>query len=172
VNRPSSDPPVRPFLLAEVLAFVRAARQLPGIERIALIGSLTTSKADPKDADVLVTVADETDLTELARLGRRLKGRAQTINHGADIFLADPSGTYLGRICHWKECRPGIRMSCDALHCGWRHYLHDDLEAVQLDEELIAAPPVELWPQRVVRANLPADVKQFLLAPLREEEKP
>ena len=51
---------------------------------------------------------------------------AQSQN-GGDIFLAGPKGNYLGRTCHWKNCGPGIRMSCDALHCGQRHYLHDDL---------------------------------------------
>src|SRR5947209_20414083 len=35
----------RERLIAEVLAFVRAALQLPGIKRIALIYSLTTEKA-------------------------------------------------------------------------------------------------------------------------------
>jgi hypothetical protein len=39
----------RARLIAEVVAFVRAAQQLPGITRIALIGSLPTNKADPKD---------------------------------------------------------------------------------------------------------------------------
>lgn len=98
--------PTRSFLLAEALAFVRAARSLSGISRLALLGSLTTAKADPKDADVLVTVADDADLAPLARFTRRLQGRAQTINRGADIFLADLRRKYLGRTCHWKVVAP------------------------------------------------------------------
>jgi hypothetical protein len=47
-------------------------------------------------------------LTELARAGRRLMGRAQTINLGADVFLADTTGRYLGRICHYRECNPRV----------------------------------------------------------------
>jgi predicted nucleotidyltransferase len=58
---------------------VRAAKRLPGITRIALIGSLTTNKANPKDADLLLSVTDDTDLTSLARLTRKLQGHAQTI---------------------------------------------------------------------------------------------
>ena len=77
----------RVCLIAEVLAFVRAAQRLPGITRIALIGSLTTNKADPKDADLLVSV---TDLTSLARLTRKLQGHAQNSNRGGEAFLADP----------------------------------------------------------------------------------
>ncbi len=172
MSRTTSSLFVRSFLLTEVLAFVRAARQLPGVLRIALIGSLTTAKAEPKDADLLVSVADDADLDQLARLGRRLLGRAQSINRGGEVFLADPQGKYLGRTCPWKDCRPGIRMSCDALNCGRRHYLHDDLETLQLDEGLIVNPPLELWPQLVVRASVPEDVERVLLAPLREEHKP
>jgi predicted nucleotidyltransferase len=72
-----------------VLTFVRSARSTPGVLRIALLGSLATDKPVPKDADVLVSIDPDVDLDPLARLGRRLQGTAQTINLGADIFLAD-----------------------------------------------------------------------------------
>jgi len=102
----------RKALLIAVCSFVRAARICPGVLRIALMGSLVTNKPIPKDADVLVTIDDTTDLTGLARAGRRLKGFAQTINLGADIFLADATGCYLGRICQYRECHP--RVACFA----------------------------------------------------------
>ena len=70
------EPPVRAMLIAEALAFAKAASRLPGVIRIALLGSLTTPEPDPKNADLLVTVADDMDLAPLAALGRRLKGRA------------------------------------------------------------------------------------------------
>lgn len=110
-----------------------------------------------------MTVTDEADLTPLAALGRKLKGRAQGMNLGADIFLCDPRGSYLGRTCHWKECGPGIRASCDALHCGRRHYLYDDFADIKLDRSLIVAPPVELWPAFVARVPLPEDLKRALV---------
>jgi len=62
---------------------------------------------------------------------------------GADIFLADVTGRYLGRICQ-RECHP--RVACLAQHCGRREHLNDDLHVVTLSKELIAAPPVDLWP--------------------------
>ena len=107
--RPSVADPRR-HLLSAVLAFVRAARSTPGVRRIALLGSLATDKPVPKDADVLVTIDATMDLDPLARVGRRLKGTAQTINLGADIFLADEAGRYMGRICHYRECHP--RVAC------------------------------------------------------------
>jgi len=142
---------------------VERACVCPGVRRISLVGSLATHKTDAKDADVLVTVENDADLTALATAGRRLKGHAQSKNKGADIFLADPAGNYIGRICHWRECRSGIRASCDARYCGRRAYLHDDLDAVTLDASLIEAPPLELWPKIVPRIQLPADVKTRLV---------
>jgi hypothetical protein len=54
----------RARLIAEVLAFVETVQRLPGVSRIALIGSITTRKADPKDADLLLTVTEDTELYE------------------------------------------------------------------------------------------------------------
>jgi hypothetical protein len=46
------------------------------VSRIALIGSLTTTQAKPHDVDLLVTVDGDADRTQLAALGRKLKGHA------------------------------------------------------------------------------------------------
>jgi Uncharacterised protein family (UPF0158) len=153
----------RQDLIAAVLATVRDVRGLPGVLRIALIGSLTTDRPDPKDADLLVTVSDDADLSSLARFARRLQGRAQQFNRGADVFLLDGNGRYLGRTCPWKDCRPGVRQSCDALHCGRRHFLHDDLQAVTLANDVTAAPPIELWPRITARVPVPEDVRVGLI---------
>jgi len=127
-----------------------------------MVGSLITSKPDPKDIDFLITIDDETDLTSLSAAARRLKGAAQTKNKGADVFLANPAGQYIGRICHWRHCSPGIRASCDAQNCGERHYLHDDLDDVNLDPLLVKEPPLEIWPMVVYRQSVPPDLLPFL----------
>jgi predicted nucleotidyltransferase len=165
-----AGPTDRERLLVEVLAFVRAASRLRGVTRIALIGSLTTEEPDPKDADLLVTVTDDMDLAPLATLGRKLQGHAQNFARGGEVFLADPPGHYLGRTCPWRQCGPGIRVSCDALHCGRRPYLHDDLDTICLDESLVAAPPIDLWPEVVARVPVTEDVEQEVLRHLREGE--
>ncbi len=152
---------MREQLLVHLPWFVSAAARLPGIRRIALLGSITTNKQDPKDIDFLVVVDDDLDLEPLASLGRKLKGRAQQINRGADIFLADVHNRYIGRTCSWKTCGPGIRMSCDALNCGRRHYLHDDLETVTLSQETVHTA-LELWPSLERRVGLPDDLKEIL----------
>jgi hypothetical protein len=111
---------------------------------------------------VLVVVTDDTDLARLATHARRLQGTAQQVKCGADVFLADGQGTYLGRTCHWKDCRPGIRVACDALHCGRRPHLHDDLDVVRLSQDTIERPPVTVWTQVVRRCTLPSDVERAL----------
>jgi hypothetical protein len=155
--------PLRQFLLREALVFLRTASQIPGVLNIALIGSLTTEKTNPKDIDLLLTVADEIDLERLASAGRRLKGRAQGRNSGADIFLLNPRGEYIGRTCQWRECAPGIRMACRANNCGRRPYLYDDLSVIKLSKPLISAPPLLLWPAVVSHGSLPADVQAWLM---------
>ena len=153
---------IREQMLAGVVGFVRAVAPLVGVRRIALIGSIMTAKPTPKDIDLLVTVADDADLAPLARCARQLQGRLQGLNHWADVFLADERWRYLGRTCTWRECRPGIRASCDALHCGRRPHLHDDLGDVRLNQALIASPPVEIFPTVIRRSPVPPDVEALL----------
>ena len=155
---------VRETLLRAGLWFAQSATGLPGVMRIAVIGSITTARPSPKDIDFLVTISDEADLKPLAALARRLTGRLQSYNLGADVFLASESGRYLGRTCPWALCRPGIRASCDALHCGRRPHLHDDLQTVTLADGLIAAPPLGLWPAVVRRCEVPKDVEDLVAA--------
>ena len=152
---------MREQLLSHLPWFVSAVTKLSGIRRVALLGSITTDKQNPKDIDFLIEVEDEADLEPLARFGRKMKGRAQQMNRGADIFLMNPQGHYIGRTCHWKECGPGIRRSCDALNCGKRHYLHDDLATVTLSDHTVKSA-LELWPTLEHRSGLPDDLVMIL----------
>src|SRR5262249_38140036 len=135
---------IRPYLPAGVLRFARAARNVEGIVRIALIGSLTTDKPNLKDADLLIMIRDGTDLAPLALLGRKLQGHAQQRNCGGEVFLCAEEGVYLGRTCPWKDCRPFVRLRCDAQRRGLRPYLHDNLQVISLSRSLTSAPPIEL----------------------------
>jgi len=149
-------------LLEGLRRFVAAARQVTGVRRIALVGSIVTTKPDPKDIDVLVVVTEDADLAPLAMHARRLQGHVQSFNRGADVFLADERGNYIGRTCRWKDCRPGVRQSCDARHCGRRPHLHDDLDAMTLSRTIVAAPPVTLWPAIERRGQLPPDLEEVV----------
>lgn len=96
----------RQELLDGLRRFVASAQQIAGVRRISVLGSIVTAKPDPKDIDVFVVVADKADLAPLATCSRRWQEHAQSVNRGADVFLADERGTYVGRTCRWKDCRP------------------------------------------------------------------
>ena len=86
---------------------------------------------------------------------------------GADIFVCDDPHHYIGRTCEWRECWPRAR--CDALSCGQRPGLHDDLDTLRLEHVLTQSPPVELFPVVLTRVDVPPDVKRVLLVPLEDE---
>lgn len=162
---------VRTQLLTATVPFVLAAAQMQGIKRVALIGSLTTTKTDPKDVDLLLTIDDAMDLEQIATAGRRLRGRVTSFTHGnygTDLFVASSRHRYLGRLCHHKDC-PSHRISCEAAHCGQRPYLRDDLRSVTLEKSLVIAPPLDLWPTIIARVAVPSDVEQHLLQPLKDQ---
>ena len=152
----------RAHLLRAAATFLQEVIQESGVLRIALIGSILTAKNNPKDIDILLSVEDGLGLERIARAGRRLKGRAQQKNLGADIFLANHSHSYIGRICGWRECAPGIRMACKASHCGGREYLNDDLKVIKLKPDLLAEPPIVVWPTEAIRIAVPPDVAELL----------
>ena len=153
----------RKQLIELVKEFVLSAREINGVNKISMIGSLLTDKVKPKDADILCCIEDNLELKYLAKLGRRLQGKAGSIGSGADIFLSNNDNEYLGRICIWKDCRPGVRQSCDAQNCGKREYLHDDLQVIKLTRELVANPPLVLYPEIIRNIKLPEDLEEILL---------
>ncbi len=155
---------LRTTLLQGALEFVGKARQLQGVSRIALIGSLTTNKPKPKDADLLVTIDETINIKQLAKLGRTFKGKAQSLNSGVDIFLCNSAGEYLGRTCRYRECH--ARDACHGQSCRPGHHICDDLHIVCLNSDLIQLPPTELWPQVIYRNKVPEDVKTIVLEPL------
>ncbi len=156
-----SQEPLRSYLLHEVKRFVQSASQVPGVRRIALVGSLATDKLQPKDADVLVTIAQSIEMDSLARAGRRLKGKGQSRGSGADIFLCRSNGDYVGRLCSYRDCHP--RMACMGTQCHLGTRICDDFDQVLLKQELIRDPPLELWPKVVRRHSIPVDVENALI---------
>jgi hypothetical protein len=73
----------------------------------------------------------------------------------------------MGRICHYRECRP--RVACRARSCGLRQHLNDDLHIVTLTPTLVGAPPIDLWPRTVARCAVPADTYALLVAQLDDD---
>ena len=157
----------RQKLLAHLPWFVRSVARAAGVQRISILGSITTEKLSPKDIDFLVMIEDSADLEPVARVARKLKGRTGSEGGGADIFLTDSIGKYIGRTCSWKECRRGARMSCEALNCGKRQYLYDDLQKVTLSRETVAGAQ-QLWPVVEKKVGVPEDLAIAIAELMRE----
>ena len=153
------EDPIRLHLLKGVRQFVESASQVEGVLKIAMIGSLTTEKVNPKDADVLVTIDKDVDIDRLAMFGRKLKGHGQHRNLGADIFLCNVEGEYLGRTCSFRECH--FRVRCQGSRCDEGTRIQDDFENLRLDKQTILNPPLELWPTLAKRRPVPSDVEEF-----------
>jgi hypothetical protein len=77
--------------------------------------------------------------------------------------VADSSGPYVRRLRAWKQCAPGIRARGDALHCGRRPFLHDDLATIRLTPTVAVHPPLDLFPEVPRRVPLPPDVEAIVV---------
>ncbi|MCK6695783.1 MAG: hypothetical protein L6Q97_27220 [Thermoanaerobaculia bacterium] len=155
-------PNYRPAFIENALWFAEAAARREGVLRIALLGSITTPKPHPKDVDLLVMLKTGTPFKPISDLARKLSGKQMSVgdSSGADVFLVNEKGEYLGRTCHYRECH--YRARCEGQHCGPDSYLCDDFHIFQLRTEFIVRPPVELYPRMIVRAPLPPDLQEAL----------
>lgn len=140
--------------------FVRRVLEVRGVLRVALVGSITTDKQNPKDIDFLLTVSDEFDIEAAATVGRKLKGFLQGLNSGADIFLCDASHRYIGRTCNYRECHS--RVACEGNNCRRGSWLNTDFHLVKLKRELCENPPVIIWPEQRISDSVPQDVSRML----------
>lgn len=153
---PNTD---RGALLLAAKWFVDKAKNLDCVKQIALIGSICTSKKNPKDIDLLLAIAAGADIAPLAKLTRQMQGRIQRGLLGADVFLVE-EGNYLGRPCRYRE--PHMRVVCanDNLRCSLdRAFLCDTSTAFTLKKALLASPPIILYPRLHAEVPVPADVR-------------
>ena len=160
----------RKNLIQLVYEFIISCRNIEDIKRVAIIGSILSENAKPKDVDLLLTIPDNLELTGLAKISRTLQGKSGSLGGGADVFLANLNNEYIGRICIWKDCHFGARMSCDANNCGKRKYLHDDLNTITLKRELIDNPPLIIFPKIIRNVLIPTDIEEGLLKILNETQ--
>jgi hypothetical protein len=155
----------RKILFTAGETFVRRIVRVRGVVRVALVGSMTTDKPNPKDIDFLLTVSDEFDIAEAATVGRKLKGCLVGHNSGADIFLCDTNHRYIGRTCNYRECHR--RVACEGETCRPGSWLNTDFHLVKLAPTLCENPPVIIWPFQQTAESVPADVLK-MLANLRD----
>jgi len=52
---------------------------------------------------------------------------------------------------------------------GLERHLNDDLHRVTLSKDLLASPPIELWPKVIRRLAVPEDLEELLLTKLERD---
>lgn len=148
----------RQVLLEAARWFSEQAAELEEVVQVALVGSLCTPKRNPHDVDLVVTVRPGADFKRLAKLGRSLRGRIQRGRLGADVFLVE-DGRYIGRTCHYREPWPRVRCISARNMCdSERAFVCDTSRNFTLRREVFEAPPLVLYPEIEINADLPADV--------------
>ena len=124
-----------------------AFAQLPGVERVVLIGSVAQPLRrevprfrefrrarvelwhECKDVDLAVWVQDPSQLENLRKaLGRAVntlfaETKIGVAHHQVDVFLLEPgTGRYLGRLCAFGKC-PNGKPECQVPGCGTLPFL-------------------------------------------------
>jgi predicted nucleotidyltransferase len=67
----------RAELLAAAAEFVARVVNVRGVRSVALLGSITTERRNPKDVDLLVTIDAGADVSLLAKHARQPEGTTQ-----------------------------------------------------------------------------------------------
>lgn len=157
----------RSALLQAAKWFLENIFKRDDIEKIAFLGSICTNKKYPKDIDILVYLKPGADIESIAALKRKFQGRIDRGTMGADIFLAE-NGKYIGRACCYKE--PWVRAVCaqQKLCCNRdRIFLCDTSQSFALKPEIVANPPVVVYPDFSTESAIPNDLKEMIESVLR-----
>jgi hypothetical protein len=153
---PNTD---RGALLLAAKWFVDRAKNLEPVKQIALVGSICTDKRNPKDIDIVLTIAAGADIAPLSKLKRQMQGRIQRGLLGADVFLVE-EGQYIGRPCRFREPHPRVACAHADLRCSLdRAFLCDTSATFTLKDKLLASPPIVLYPEFQTNVSVPADVR-------------
>jgi len=144
--------------------FASKVASLRSVQEVALCGSMVTEDPYPNDIDLAVVVDSVADLSHIARTARQIS----STYHGWEVFVFQPGRSYIGRICHRKQC-PTETARCDNLDCGRIPFL-GNLRDFTFDPSIFLAPPIEILCCRGPKSML-LDWKEALGACLTESHK-
>ena len=152
---------IRAAFIRNALEFAEKISQLEGVRRIAIVREITTPMKNPEILCLVVTVSEDAPIKPIADAGRKLKSRMQSMPTaaGADVFLASETHEYLGRTCSYRECHP--RAACQGSQCNGT-FVNNDFHVFTLEKEVIQSPPVEVFPQVIIRSRIPDDLRRAL----------
>lgn len=146
--------------------FAERAKNVASVEEVVLCGSMAAGDPDPRDIDLAVVLSNLDELSQLARFCRQIS----SITHAWEVFVFNRDRTYLGRICHKRECP--ARYPCDAMDCGKAPHLRN-IHRFRFDKRLFLAPELKvLWSRSEESVLLTWRKELKLTAPILETYEP
>ena len=115
--------------------FAEKAKGLSSILEVALFGSVAGNDPYPYDLDIVVIIRDIEDIDSIAKFSRQIS----KYNHAWEVFVLDRKLTYLGRICHRREC-PVKSVDCFVPDCGEIPNINVDPKFEYNESELLSSP--------------------------------
>ena len=93
--------------------FASKVRKLSSPLEIAIVGSVAGGDSHPNDLDLAVVISNTGEIATIAKYARQMSRHY----HGWDVFLLDYDLSWIGMICHRREC-PGPSVECYVPGCG------------------------------------------------------
>lgn len=129
--------------MAEIL--VNKAKECPGIEEVAIVGSVASHDKYAVDCDFAIIISDFLYIDKIAKAVRQMS----SIFHGWDVFVFDFHRNYRGRICSRRDC-PASSIDCFVPGCGEIPHLRV-INGFKFDEKKLLSRKVEvLWTREKV----------------------
>ncbi len=144
--------------------FASKVAPLQSVQEVALCGSMVTEDPYPNDIDLAIVVDSLADLPIIARAARQIS----STYHGWEVFVFQPGRSYIGRICHRRQC-PTETARCDNIDCGRVPFL-GNLGDFRFDAVIFLSPSIEILWCRGPKSIL-LDWKEALGARLTDSHK-
>lgn len=128
----------RQGLLVGVAQFAEKLHSCASVVEIGLAGSLASDDEYPNDIDAVLFLDHVDELSVIARFARQMS----SITASWEVFVFTRDFSYLGRICHYKVCRP--RAACADKRCGIYPHMYD-LSNFVFDPGVFFSSPFRLF---------------------------
>lgn len=160
----------RKRLLLAAQEFAEKVKGIPGVCEVVLCGSMVTEDPYPNDVDLAIVIESLENLPKIAKCARQIS----STYHGWEVFVFKPDRSYVGRICHRRDC-PTQTARCENADCGQTPFL-GNMQGFRFDPKLFLAPPIRLlWmrgPESVLiqwknMLGLTASLESAKLSPIR-----
>ena len=132
----------RQRMLEGVGQFAQKLRRFSSVIEVGLAGTLASEDEYPNDIDAVVFLDGFNELPDIARAARQMA----SVCNSWEVFVFTVDFKYLGRICHYKECRP--RVACADKRCGTYPHIYELADFVFDPNQFFSSPFHLFWSRK------------------------